>query len=113
MRILLLSLLVPLMAACGGGGSDISSSKKLVDLSAAERLDLCEELSFSREVTCDGITITVSSQNCTDLGVPPATCTATVGDARACIQQQTSATDAQLCEETAFPACEKLFACGV
>ncbi|MFN0249764.1 MAG: hypothetical protein ACKV2T_22975 [Kofleriaceae bacterium] len=113
MRILLLSLLaVPSMFACGGGGSDVSSSKKLTDLSTAEQQDLCEELSFERMVTCQGTTITIRTKNCTDLSPPPASCMATVGDARACVGAQMSATDAELCSGNELAACETLIACG-
>jgi hypothetical protein len=110
MRILSL-LATCVLVACGGGGSDVSSSKKLTELTADERQDLCAELTFERELTCDGVTITLRSSNCTDLSPPPSTCMATVGDARACFNEQTSSTDAELCEGE-LTACEKLVACG-
>lgn len=114
MRILALSLLVPFVVACGGGsgGSNVSSSKKLTELSADEQMDLCEELSFSRDVTCDGSTITIRSKDCATITPPPASCTATVGDARACTSAQMSASDEELCNGDLGTACAKLVACG-
>lgn len=110
MRILSLSLLVvPFVIACGGGPSD---STKIVDLSTDEAQDVCEETSFNRSVTCQGQTISIKSTDCTMLGTPAATCTATVGDARACSSAMESASDADLCAGNIPAACEKLSGCG-
>jgi len=113
MRILALSLLVPFVVACGGGsgGSGISSSRKLTELSAEEQMDLCEELTFSRTVTCEGTSITIRSEDCAQITPPPSSCMATVGEARACMSQQQSATDEQLCTGE-LSACESLIACS-
>ena len=46
------------------------------------------------------------------LGTPAATCTATVGDARACSSAMESASDADLCAGNLPAACAKLSGCG-
>lgn len=108
MRLLLLSLIaVPFITACGGP----SDSTKLSDLSADEAKDLCEELSYSRTVTCSGQTITINSDDCSMATAPSASCTATVGDARDCTDAIKSAADTELCTGSLPAACEKLSTC--
>ena len=107
--------LVAFLVGCGGDG--VSDSKKLTDLSASESKDVCLELAADyapRTVNCDGqmITIGIDEADCNTTETAPATCTATVGDARACYDAMYSMTDAQLCMGTAPPAaCAKLEGC--
>jgi hypothetical protein len=114
MRILQLSLLaVPFLIACGGP----SDSTKLNELSEDEAKDLCEEARDSnpeRTVTCMGVMLTVglSSEDCADPGTPGSSCTATVGDARACNEAQGNQTEAQICAGEIPAACAKLASCS-
>jgi hypothetical protein len=116
MRILsYLLVAVPFVIACGGGsgGSGLSDSTKLTDLSTDQAKALCEELTFSREITCEGSTISIHSQNCSDVGQPGASCTATVGDARDCTDAEQTESDAKLCAGDLGAACAKLSGCGM
>ncbi len=102
------------MAACGGGVDD---SKKLSDLSTEEAKDVCLDLAADfpeRMVTCSGVTITIglSEAECNTPDTAPATCTATVGDVRACNKAMYELSDAELCSSQSLPAaCAKLEGC--
>jgi len=107
--------LVAFLVGCGGDG--VSDSKKLTDLSASESKDVCLELAEDyapRTVDCDGtmITIGIEKADCNDAETAPATCTATVGDARDCYDAMFSMSDAEICMADAPPAaCAKLEGC--
>ncbi|MEZ4322138.1 MAG: hypothetical protein R3F61_31995 [Myxococcota bacterium] len=85
--------LLLLGTACG-----ISDSVGLGELSESQQTKLCEELSDFETVTldCEGITIelepTPVSECETAYAAIPESCTANVGDARACIEAVKSAT---------------------
>ena len=106
-----------LIAIAGCGDSGVSDSKKLSDLSTAESKDVCLELASDypeRTVTCGSTTITIglTSAECNTQDQAPATCTATVGDARDCTDAIYSQTDAELCADTPLPAaCTRLMGC--
>jgi hypothetical protein len=114
MRILSLSLLaLPFFIACGGP----SDSTKITELSDEEAKDLCEEAIDSnpeRTVTCMGVMITVglTSADCADPMEPNPSCTATVGDARACNEAQGDQTEAQICAGDFPAACAKIVQCS-
>lgn len=104
------------LIACGGDG--VPDSKKLSDLTAEESKDACEEAAADypeRTVNCgDGITLTVGidEAECATAEPAPASCTATVGDARACFEAMYSLTDAQICMAESLPAaCAKIEGC--
>jgi hypothetical protein len=104
------------IGACGGGPSD---STKLVDLTASEAKELCEETIGSRTINCSGteITIETTQEDCNMAGSGndvPANCQATVGDFRDCQDAFDAATDAQLCDPEGFtpPACAAIAACS-
>ncbi len=106
------------LIACGGDDGP-SDSTKLTSLSAADIKSVCEDLAADfpeRTVDCGGgFTLTVGQNpaECAAITVPPAACTATVGDARACIGGLAGATDAEICSDTfMLPAeCAALEAC--
>jgi len=106
-----------LLAITGCGDSGVPDSKKLSDLSAAESKDACLEIAADypeRTVTCGSTTITIglTTAECNTQEPAPATCTATVGDARDCSAAMYSMTDAELCADTPLPAaCAKLTGC--
>lgn len=114
-----LMLLAAVLVGCGGGVSD---SKKLSDLTAAEAKEACEEMADDypeRTVTCESggqtftLTLGIDKADCaTDSEPAPATCTATVGDARDCYDAFYSLTDAEICSSDSEPAaCAKLEGC--
>jgi hypothetical protein len=112
----LLSVLSAMViAACGGG---IDGSKKLSELTLEETKDACLELVDDypeKTVDCGGgVTITVgfTTAECNDNSVAPATCTATVDDARDCTEQLYNNTANTICMDKPLPAsCMKLQAC--
>lgn len=111
------------VAACGGddggsGGSGLSSSKQVKDLTQEEAIQLCHamaDLFPQREVTCSGqqpVEVGLDDADCTSgsgasVGDVPDECTATVGDAEACVKAFNMITDDQICMRTATipPAC--------
>jgi hypothetical protein len=118
------------LVSCGGGsssGSGVDEAKTLAELSDGELADICEyrvglEQSPQREVDCgDGQTITVgldaedvqgAIDECVSF-MPPATCTATVGEVETCFETIAGFTDDELCDfflgQTAPAACEPIF----
>lgn len=109
-KLLVLSILG--VAACGGGGSGggnnsgIADTRTVDSLSAMELDDLCEELAAefpTREVTCDGLTLTVGI-DCAEDELFSETCTITVGEARDCIQALDNLSDSQICTSETPPA---------
>lgn len=100
---------------CGGG---VDGDKKLSELSVAESKDACLELAGDfpeKTVDCGmGVTITIglTAAECNDQDAAPATCTATVDDARACTEDIYNQSDADLCMDKPLPAsCSKLSQC--
>ena len=104
-----LFFLAVVLMGCGGGGG-VDDSKKLSDLSADEAQDLCSEFVDDfpeRTVDCSGTMITIgyTAAECADAGEPaPTTCTATVGDARACADATFSLSDDEICNAETLPA---------
>jgi hypothetical protein len=114
-----------LVAACGGDGSGVSGNKTLVSLSDGEITDVCEytvDLAGpKRMVDCGGgVTVTVGGGSVTECVAGLQTirdlspsCTATVGQAEACVEDLADLTDAQLCSDGPLPAsCLPLFSCS-
>jgi hypothetical protein len=100
----------------GGGGSGISGSVVLSDLTQEDLVALCEEFADDypvREITCGTETI--------EIGVDPAecegeqeafTCDATVGEFRTCFATLYGLSDEDYCNLTALPAeCEPIEPC--
>ena len=114
MKLNLTFLAVPFaIAACGGGGSGISDSKRMADLSIDEARDLCHEFADDYPVetfTCPGSD--QASSRGTDpadcdaadfeLGVPAA-CPATVGQFRSCTDALYSLSDDEFCNLQSIP----------
>jgi hypothetical protein len=103
------------LGACGGG---VDGDKKLSELSVSENKDACLELAGDypeKTVDCgNGVTLTVglTAAECNDQEVAPATCTATVDDARACTADIYNQSNADLCMDKPLPAsCSKLTQC--
>lgn len=112
----LLSLSLSL-TACGGDDAG-NDDRKVVDLTAAEAMAICQELAADapeRTVMCgNGVTITVGTAPA-DCAMPvslPATCTVTVSQVRACQLAQVAQTDAEICAFDLPTECAPLFACG-
>jgi len=113
------------VAACGGGGSGVSSGKTLVSLSDSEITDLCEYLvdvaGPARTVDCGGgdtVMIGGGSVSACTTGLKAArtedpSCGATVNDAESCSEDLSDLSDAELCSDsTPFPsACLPLLQC--
>jgi hypothetical protein len=103
------ALLTLVVLGCGGG-SGVSDSKKLADLSTDEAKDLCEELADGfpeRTVDCSGVMITIGfnkAECATDSEPAPSSCTATAGDARDCADAMSALTDDQICTSDSLPA---------
>jgi hypothetical protein len=106
------------LVACSDSGSSSGSgvepTKKLIELSATERTQLCEYMVEAEggmhSKTCgDGITISVkSAADCaTGLSTFKSTCTATVDNAEACAE----AAGDDLCNLISSPTCSFLFQC--
>jgi hypothetical protein len=110
--------------ACGGDGSSssgIADSTKLNAISQSEAESLCYEMVDlwpERDVTCFGQTfkLGLTDADCGNGTEDPTavdpTCTATVGDARACLRAFAALTDAQICSGTAPAACAAIDACS-
>ncbi len=108
--------------ACGDGSSNsgLSDSTKLNSISQNEAEALCYEMVDlwpERDVTCFGQTfkLGLTDADCETGNDPTAvdpTCTATVGDARACLRAFASLSDAQICSGTAPAACAAIDACS-
>lgn len=122
---LLLSALSISTFACGGdsggGSSGLSDSTKLNSISRSDAESLCYEMVDlwpERNVTCSGQTfkLGLTDADCDDGTNDPAdvdaSCTATVGDARACLSALGSMTDAQICSGTEPAACDAINACS-
>ena len=116
MRKTLYVSLMLLAAACGGGGgSGISDSAVVIELSAEQQMDLCNELAADyppREVDCSGTTITlgIDPADCDQPADYPDTCQVTAGDLRDCFAAIDALSDEQICTQDAPPAaCEPLF----
>ena len=115
MCVLSAALLFCAIAGCSDSG--VSDSKKLTALTTAESKDVCLELAGDypeRTVMCGttAITVGLTAAECNVDDPATATCTATVGDARDCVDALYSQTDAQLCADTPPPAaCAKLQGC--
>ena len=113
-----LMLLAVVLVGCGGDDG-VSDSKRLSDLTQAEAQSVCEDLADDfpeRSVNCMGTTITIGfnkSECAADSTEPtPATCTATVGDARDCADAFYGLTDDQICTTETLPAaCAPLEEC--
>lgn len=93
----------------GCGGSGVSDSKKLADLSVSEAKDVCLELADDypeKTVNCSGTSITIgyTAADCETDDTTPSTCTATVGDIRDCADAIYSLSDAQFCMQETLPA---------
>ena len=106
------------LAACGGSDSSSSGvdmSKKLTELSASERTQLCEymveaEGGVGASKMCgDGITVTVkSAADCTTgLSAFSTSCTATVDNAESCAE----AAGDDLCALISSSSCSFLLQC--
>jgi hypothetical protein len=102
----------------GCGGSGVSDSKKITELTTEEAKDVCQEMAEDfpeKTVTCEGglsFKVGIPAAECDNPDVAPATCTATVGDARACNEAIYSQSDAELCSDTPLPAaCAPLEGC--
>lgn len=121
---LLVSALSITTFACGdsgSSGSDIPDSTKLNAISQNDAESLCYEMVDlwpERNVTCSGQTfkLGLTDADC-DNGTEDPTavdpsCTATVGDARACLRAFAALTDAQICSGTAPSACAAVNACS-
>ena len=116
-RLVPLMLIAALVACADSGsssGSGIDGSKKLTELSASEREDLCaymfEAEGGAHSKTCgDGITISVRSAAECAAGFAnlSASCTATVGGAEDCSE----AAGEDLCNLLSSPACSFLLQC--
>ncbi len=106
-----------LLLATVGCGDSVPDSTKLFDLSTAEAKEVCLELVGDypeRSVTCGAATIKIglTTAECNDNEPAPASCTATVGDARDCNAALYDKTDAELCADEPLPAvCAKLVGC--
>jgi len=105
--------------ACGGGsggGSGVSGSKKIIDLSAGERQDVCELfvdiLGPERMVDCgNGDIRTVGGEDpaecvteLSSLATGAPNCTVTVSQYQACIDAIADLSDAEICAGGSFPA---------
>jgi hypothetical protein len=111
-------LVVGVVMVVGCGDEGVSGSKKITELSAAESKDVCQEFAGDypeRTVMCGpDVTFTIGFKDvdCNNIEPAPATCTATVGDARACNDAIYSMSDAELCGDGPTPpACAKLEDC--
>jgi hypothetical protein len=96
------------MSGCGGdgGGSGLSDSAVLSSLSADQVMSLCEEIAGGeREVDCGDFTVTVGIDpaECETAEPFPETCTATVGDARACFDAIDGLSDEEICTSESPP----------
>jgi hypothetical protein len=116
-RLTLVSLLISALAACGdssASGSGVSGNKKLTQLTATEREDLCNynfEVGGGVQVeTCQGDSVRTQTvaQCAASLAQVSDSCTATVSNAEACAE----ATGNGLCEALLSPKCMFLFTCG-
>jgi hypothetical protein len=114
------SAVMALAFACGGGsGSGVDSNKKIVDLNAGEREDVCEALAAlvtPRTVECPDGPVEIeepSVAECIDefgeLAASNPDCPITVGQYDACIRALNGQSDAQLCEGEFPAACAPLF----
>jgi hypothetical protein len=118
MRKTLLVVVCLAVNACGGGGgSGVSDSTVLADLTAEEAMALCEEVAGERTVTCDGqeITIGVDPADCATAETFPSTCEATAGDLRDCLDAMDALSDEEICTLEVPPTeCSEVFsdACG-
>ena len=99
----------------GDRNAVVADFRKLATLSECQVSE--HQINFpERTVDCGGgFTLTVGQNpaECAAITVPPAACTATVGDARACIGGLAGATDAEICSDTFMlpAACAALEAC--
>lgn len=99
----------------GGGSSGLSNSTAASDLTVDEVQALCEELADrgTKTFTCgtETVEIAIDPADCATAEAFPATCEATVGDFRDCLDAIFALTDAEFCESGAEPAaCEAVFA---
>lgn len=102
----------------GGGGSGLDSGAPIASLDAGEVGDLCDYLvgvlGPERVIDCgDGDTRSVGGEDATEcvseLSAFPDTCTITVGQYEACIEDLADLTDAQICDGQLPPTCGVLF----
>jgi hypothetical protein len=112
-----------LVTACGGGGSGVSSSKKLTALSDSEITDLCEYLvdvaGSERMVDCGGgVKITTGGDTLAECttglkatisGSP--SCAATVGDSESCGEDFADLSDSEICSLDFPTSCAAVFQC--
>jgi hypothetical protein len=106
------------LIACGGDDGP-SDSTKLTSLSAGDLKSVCLDIAADfpeRTVDCGGgntLTVGLSAAECNTVTVPPAACTATVGDVRSCAGALQTAADADLCAGTFTPpaSCAALESC--
>jgi hypothetical protein len=100
--------------ACGGGSG---SDKKVIELSAGERQDACEEfvdiLGPEREVACPDGPVTVGASaadvaecvsSLDELAAGAPNCTLTVSQYRSCIEAIADLSDDQICTGEELPA---------
>ncbi len=104
-NLLVLSLIA--LTACG-----VRDSKKLSELDEEQAQSLCEEVE-ERTVSCGddsfSLEITVGGDCDAEYTAPPESCTATVGDQRACFDAYADLSDEALCAGELPAACEPLF----
>ena len=111
-------VLLGALVACGGdssSGSGVDSSKKLVELDATQRQQLCEYMveaeggAAASKMCGDGITVTVkSATDCvTGLSGLSASCSATVDSAETCAE----AAGDDLCNLIKSSSCAFLLQC--
>jgi hypothetical protein len=112
-----------LAAACGGGGSGVSSSKSLVSLNDSEVNKLCEYVvdlaGPERTLTCSngamgtrgGGTVAECAADFKETATASPNCAATVGDAEHCAEDLADLSDAEICSLSIPSSCMKLFQC--
>ena len=105
------------LAACGGDDGPADSTP-VTQLSAEEAKDFCVELAGDlpqRTITCgEELTIQVGfdAAECATEALFDAECTATVGNARACVEALAGLSDAMWCTmEQLPPACAPVADC--
>jgi hypothetical protein len=117
MKTLLGPLVLGVLAiGCGADSSGVDGSKKIIDLSPAERGDVCDYTSDvqggygTMKVCGDGLTLSVKQRmDCiTNLEETVAGCTATVENLEACSE----AVGEDLCKFLSEPACAFLLQCS-